>query len=377
MSVPQPPEYQLVETQQALNEVCARIRGEIELGMDTEADNQYHYRTRLCLIQLEVAGKIFLVDAEAPIDLRPFWEALKGRHLVMHGSDYDLRLMREHGDFKPDSIFDTMFAAQLCGINRVGLSSLLEQFFGLILDKDHQTANWSKRPMTREMLDYAAMDALHLRELRNLLHEKLAQLGRLEWMRQRCRSLIETTVIGFDKDTTHSWRITGGEKLKGHEQTVLYTLWHWREKEAERLDRPTFKVINNQQLVALARAAADGGAEPLLDKILSTRGGKRFRGLREAVAKGLKMNPEQLPRRVVQREDRSLSREEQEFLEAVKTRRDAIAVELGLDATLIATRSQLASLVRDEQALETQFLPWQASLIRPVVESLRPGRSTA
>lgn len=367
MSAPVPPPYELVETQDALVRVCRSIAGEVEIAMDTEADNQYHFRTRLCLIQLEVAGRIHLVDTEAPLDLAPLWEAMAGKHLVMHGSDFDLRLMKERGGFQPHSLFDTMLAAQLAGLTRFGLGSLLEQFFGLVVDKENQTANWSLRPLERELLDYAAIDALYLRRLRDILHAKLAELGRLEWFRQKCRWQIDNASNGFEKDLTHAWRLGGSERMRGHELTVLHALWHWREKEAERLDRPPFKVLHNSQVVDIARAAPAGQAEPLLDRILATRGGKRFRGLRETVAKALKTDPDTLPRRTATREDRSLTREEQEFLETVKTRRDGVAKDLGIDPTLIASRAQLSALIRDPASIDEQLLPWQAEVMRPLL----------
>lgn len=367
MSGHTPPEYQLVETQQALVPLCARIAAATEIALDTEADNQYHFRTRLCLIQIEVDKSIHLVDTEQPLDLAPLWQALEGRHLVMHGSDFDLRLMKERGNFTPHSMFDTMLAAQLSGLTRFGLSSLLEHFFGLKLDKDNQTANWSKRPLERDLLDYAATDVLYLRPLRDILHARLAELGRLEWMRQKCRWQIENASVGFEKDQAHAWRIGGSERLHGAELAVLHAVWHWREQEAERLDRPPFKIISTQQILDLARSAPAGQAEPLIDRILGTRGGRRFRGLRESVARGVRTDPASLPPRVHNREDRSMTREEQEFLDVVKARRDTVARDLALDPTFIATRSQLAAIIREPARLDEVLLPWQAEIMRPLL----------
>jgi ribonuclease D len=367
MSGHAPPDYTLIETQPALDEVCDRITAEIEIAMDTEADNQYHFRTRLCLIQLEVGKRIFLVDTELPLDLAPLWAALSGRHLVMHGSDFDLRLMRERGSFRPHSLFDTMLAAQLVGLPKFGLSSLLEQYFGLKLNKENQTANWSKRPLEKELLDYAATDALYLRPLRDILHARLSELGRLEWMRQKCQWQIDNAANGFEKDMRHAWRIGGSERMRGHDLGVLHAVWHWREREAERLDRPPFKIISTQQMLDIARSAPEGREGPIIDRILSTRGGRRFRGLREAVSQGMRLDPESLLRRESNREDRSLTREEQERLEQVKARRDTVARELGIDPTLIASRSQLSSLIRNPSKLDDQLLPWQADLMRPLL----------
>src|SRR5688572_23501126 len=124
-------------------------------------------------------GEIYLVDLLAGLPLADLWPRLAAKPLIMHGSDYDLRLLRELCDFRPLSIFDTMFAAQLLSIPRFGLASLLEQYFGAKLDKDHQKANWSRRPIEPAMLDYAALDVYYLPGLRDRLRDELVRLGRL------------------------------------------------------------------------------------------------------------------------------------------------------------------------------------------------------
>src|SRR5687767_15237356 len=154
-----PPSYQLLDRPDSLTPLLHAIERADELALDTEADNMYHYKTRVCLLQFLVDGEVFLVDVLAPgLKLDPLWKVLEKKHLIMHGSDFDLRLLHDLCRFSPHSLFDTMLAAQLLGRARIGLASLLESHFGVALDKDGQKANWSKRPITPKLLDYAALD---------------------------------------------------------------------------------------------------------------------------------------------------------------------------------------------------------------------------
>jgi ribonuclease D len=163
----QPPHYTLIDQPAQLAPLFAALDRVDEVALDTEADNLYHYHTRVCLLQILAGGEIHLVDLLANLPLADLWPRLQTKHLIMHGSDYDLRLLRGVCDFRPRSLFDTMFAAQLLNIPRFGLAALLEQYFGAKVDKDHQKANWSQRPLDRDMLDYAAQDVYFLPELRD------------------------------------------------------------------------------------------------------------------------------------------------------------------------------------------------------------------
>ena len=177
-----PPSYELIDQPGQLGPFLSSIDGVNEVALDTEADNMFHYRVRVCLLQFLVAGDVYLIDVLSNIDLKPLWARLARKHLVMHGSDFDLRLLHDLCGFQAQSLFDTMLAAQLLGRQRIGLASLLEDHFGVQLDKNGQKANWSRRPLTPKLLDYASLDVWHLPALRDLLTRDLVRLGRLDWL---------------------------------------------------------------------------------------------------------------------------------------------------------------------------------------------------
>jgi ribonuclease D len=363
---PRPLGYTLIDTPAGLAPLLAALDRVQEVAMDTEADNMFHFRTRVCLLQFYVAGEVYLVDLMTPLPLKELWAKLAQKHLVMHGSDFDLRLLRDLCGFRPKSLFDTMLAAQLLNRPRVGLGSLLEEHFGLAVDKSGQKANWSKRPLTPKLLDYAALDVWHLYELRDILLRELVKLDRADWLDQQCLRQIESACAQPEEENLeHAWRVGPADRLRGPGLSVLHAIWHWRQEWAEKLDTPPFKVCGNELVGRLALAAEHGDAP---EAILATVNlGKRHARLAPTLAstlrQGLARDPATLPRRP-RAERISLTMEEVARQDRIKAYRDSVSARLNLEPTLIANRSQLVLLGRDPRQLDTLLLPWQAGLLR-------------
>lgn len=361
----QPLHYQLISAPAQLPPLFAALDRSTEVALDTEADNLYHYRTRVCLLQILAGGEIFLVDQLAGLPLDELWPRLATRPLIMHGSDYDLRLLRQLCSFRPVSLFDTMFAAQLLNIQRFGLAALLEQFFGASVDKNHQKANWSRRPLGTELLDYAATDVHYLPSLRDKLRDELVRLGRLSWLEQKCQWQIDVATEGFAEADENAWRVGGSEKLRGRGLAVLHALWHWREGWAEKLDTPPFKVVGNELLLRLAQRAEGGlPAAEILAVNLGRRHSRLFGSLTDAVRLGLATDPHTLPRRERRRDYAPLSPDELARQDRLKADRNRLAQGLNIDPTLIATRTQMVQIARTPASIEQVLLPWQAQLLK-------------
>jgi ribonuclease D len=358
--------FTLIDQPGQMGPLLAAIEQDSEVVMDTEADNMYRFRVRVCLLQFYVCGEVFLVDALAPIDLNPLWSRLAKKHLVMHGSDFDLRLLYDFCHFRANSLFDTMLAAQLLGRSRIGLASLIEDNFGVKLDKDGQKANWSRRPITQKLLDYAALDVWYLPALRDILTRELKRLGRLDWMEQQCQAQIEAGVTGFAPQDENDWRIGRSERLRARGQAVLHSIWHWRQEQAQRLDTPPFKVCSNEFLIRLAAAADEGGPEEaILSGVnLGKRHARLIGSLAAAVRSGIERDPRTLPRRPGRDPNHMpLTQAEIARLDRIKEDRDKIAAKISIEATLIANRAQLSLIARDPRKLGEILLPWQASLL--------------
>lgn len=364
-------EFKFVDKQDELEDLCDHLATQTEIALDSEADNLHHFETQLCLLQLRFDDSIYLLDVTADLDLERFWQVLGGLHLIMHGSDFDLRLFQECCNFKAKSVFDSMLASQLLGIKRIGLAALLEENFDVKIPKDSQKSDWSQRPLTPKMLKYAATDVLYLHELRDKLMARIRETGREEWLRQRCDNQIRIAQSGFPRNDENSWRIPRSDRLDERGQAAVYELWHWRQNLAKRLDRPPFKILGNDYIISLAEGVSEGNWEFVFEGLPMGIQRRARQGLRDALKLGVTRDVNTLPQRPPRPERRApLSQQELDRQDAVKDYRDAMAQTLGIDPTLIATRSQVAQLARDPKDV-SGFLDWQRELLAPRLVDLK------
>src|SRR5256714_7198185 len=224
------------------------------LALDTEGASFHRFVDRIYLLQLSTRDQTAVMDPlpiGAPEELGRLLEDPKVE-IVFHDADYDLRLLRRDYGWQLRNIFDTRVAAQLLGIRAFGLAALLEKYFGVKLDKKHQRADWSMRPLTRDMLTYAAQDTMHLLGLRDRLAEELERSGRWEWAREEF-TLLESTRWDDEDESTAFLRMKGARDLNRRELAVLRELVWWRNDVARKADRATFRVIGNEPLLEIVR----------------------------------------------------------------------------------------------------------------------------
>ena len=350
----------MVDTQPKLEAFLPTLRAATWVAVDTEADSLHAYPEKVCLIQISTTEGDVLVDPLARLDLGRFLEALAGHELIMHGADYDLRLLRKHHEFVPRAIFDTMLAARLLGLRQFGLSNLVEHYLGAKLEKGAQKANWALRPLTERMIRYARNDTHYLKPLSDRLKEELAAKGRLAWHQESCSRLILDCAEQREADQESIWRVRGSHLLGRPGLAVLRELWRWRESEAVAANKPPFFVMSHDALVEIAAAAATKrSVDPYLPKHLSER---RRGGLGKAVTRGLNLAPEEHPQILRSSGRRPNETERRRFLELQK-RRDAHAAELGIDATLIASRGTLSDLAHDWDRHAAELMNWQREFL--------------
>jgi ribonuclease D len=336
------------------------------VSLDTEADSLHAYPEKLCLIQISIEGRDELIDPLSKAKLEPVLEILKGHELIMHGADYDLRLLRKSLGFVPAGIFDTMLASRLLGIREFGLNHLVARFLDVKLEKGPQKANWARRPLTERMAAYALNDARHLKALSDILRDQLVQKGRLEWHRQTCRRLIQDCAQTRPSDPDVVWRVKGSHHLKPSALGVLRELWHWREQEAVRANRPPFFILPPDTMVQLANAAAETGeVKNALPSHLTPR---RREGIIKAVAKGVAVKK---PPGVLRAPPYRQSEAEKRRMHEMERRRNRAAAELGIDPTLVASRTMLVLLAKDWQTHQVELLDWQRQLLEAAPESKR------
>ena len=350
----------MIDSDGKLAEFLPVLRAADWVAMDTEADSLHAYPEKLCLLQISTATGDILIDPLSRIDLHPLWTELKMHQLILHGADYDLRLLRKNHGFVPNCIFDTMLASRLLGEREFGLGHLLQRHLGVTLEKGSQKADWSRRPLTSRMEVYARNDTHYLKALSNILSEQLRQKERLAWLEQSCHRLVAECAVPTKPEPDLAWRIRGSNKLGSPNLAVLREIWHWREQEALAANRPPFFILSHETLIEIAAVATSHGRiDGLLPRHFTSR---RKDGLQEAIQKGLHVQPEAHPHPLRSQSRRLSEAERRRFLE-LETRRNQKAAELELDPTLIASRATLLALAGDWDQHKSELMDWQRALL--------------
>jgi ribonuclease D len=331
------------------NPVCA---------IDTEADSLHRYRESLCLIQFAAGDDCLLMDPLSIKDLSSLGSFLNRAVVWMHGADYDMTMLRRQFGSLPVKVYDTQIGARLLGARQFGLANLVNQYFAVELSKSSQKADWGKRPLTPKMVEYALNDVRYLLPMAAKIVEDLRARGRYDWFEESCRS-ARKKVLERDESREDAWRIQGSGKFDPFSLACLRALWHWRDKEAEAWDRPSFMVATNRQLIEWSSEMARKQAVSL-PRHFRTERIKRFRQLRET----LEAMPEsEWPDRAkVLRRKRD--RDFEHKVEALIKRRDQAAETLGIEGSLIASRAVLEGVAADEMDPSEVLLKWQLEVLQ-------------
>ncbi len=354
----------MIRDAQQLTAFLPQLRTAEWVTLDTEADSLHAYPEKLCLLQLSLPGRDVLIDPLAALDLRPLLAELRHRELILHGGDYDLRLLRRDLGFVPETVFDTMIAARFLGHAEFGLTNLVAKYLEVTLEKGSQTANWALRPLPPRLATYARNDTHYLQPLAEQLRNGLRQKGRLTWHQQACARLIAECAQPRLHDSNLIWRVGGCEHLSRPALAVLRSLWHWREHEAREHHKPPYFVLSHEAMLALACAAADGRSpEVCLPAHLTSR---RREGITQAIVQGLAVPPKDQPHHL-RPTGRRFTEEENRLFNRLKQKRDQRARELGIDPTFIASRATLAALAQTGQW--DGLMDWQRELLLPGLAS--------
>ncbi|MGA7273838.1 MAG: ribonuclease D [Candidatus Udaeobacter sp.] len=367
----------LIATDNQLAELLEKINAVDRLAVDTEADSLHSYREKLCLLQISVpsvAGSDVeipsdtrdhrsrlehdvIVDPLADLNLQPLRQALEDREIVLHGGDYDLRMLRLGLNFTAQRIFDTMIAARLLGVREFSLAALVKRYFGVELPKGSQKANWAKRPLPLRMAEYAINDVHYLLSLAEKLEAELDRHQRRDWLRQSCQRAIDQAAVTRVRKQDEFWRIRGSGSLKPQAAAVLRALWQWREKEAEIADRPPFHILHNEKLVDAAVGFASGSVPDY--KHFSSRRRQTFREAAQIALAAPESDWPVLPRRFGTRPSAETVRRTEEL----RRRRDKSAEEIGLESSFIAPRHTLEAIATDQSRAASLLVPWQRELL--------------
>ena len=341
-----------------------------ELALDTEGASFHRFLDRIYLLQVSTREKSAIIDPlpiGSPTGLGALLES-KSVEVVFHDADYDLRLLHQDYGWHVANIFDTRIAAQLLGIKSFGLAALLEQFFDVKLDKKHQRADWSMRPLTRDMLEYAAQDTRYLLQLKDHMKSDLERRGRLHWAQEEFARL-EGTRWDAEDAMEGFLRLKGARDLTRPELAVLRELVNWRDTVAAQLDRATFRVMGNEVLLDLSRnpprsvselAAIKGMPKGMIDRAGAD--------IIAAVRRGLEVPEAELPR-FPKSQRWNKDKEFDARVVRLKGVRDEVARDLDLDPGVLCSRERLENIARSDAKgpTELEAVPglrrWQIELM--------------
>ena len=369
--------YTYVRAQALLDKLSQRIEAAARVAVDTEADSLHNYFEKVCLIQLSIDGAHFLVDPLASVDLRGFLDALAAKPLIFHAGDYDLRILRASTGFRPGGeIFDTMIAAQLLGIEQIGLAALIERVFAITIGKEGQKSDWSQRPLSEKQLQYAVNDTRYLEALAVQMAAELDAKGRLEWHRESCRAMVQASGRDKPRDPDDVWRLKGAGRLTRRQLVYLREVWRWRDGHARRFNRPPFKIFGNQQIFEIIQWAEAHPNEPLDKGFKLPRNikGALLTTLGESVARAAALAPADWPELKRHERGAAPSAESVARANALRTGCADIAKGLEMSPSVLAPRAALQAIARsqprgvDEIMEHGGLLRWQAELVQSAVE---------
>jgi ribonuclease D len=371
--------YIIIDSISKLEEFTGKLVGQRIIGVDLESDSMYHFKEKVCLIQIASTQATAILD---PLQIKnlSLLEPIFRRadiQKVFHGADYDVRSL--YRDFKivVNNLFDTELACRFLGFKESGLNAVLKKKYDIQLDKKNQRKDWSKRPLPEDMVAYAAKDVHYLIPLAKSLQQELVQKGRLSWVQEECNYLSGVRPAPVDSDPLFLG-FKGAGKLGPRGLAVLEELLQMRRKLARKQDKPLFRIIGNKSILMLAEAQPQNLRKLVKTGALGSKQMDRYgKEVIAAVKKALQRSAKDFPK---------YPRKTAPIVPAIVARRvkelrnwrDLLAKRLQIDPAIICTRAQISALaVQRPQSAESlsknnDLKTWQiAEFGKNIVDILR------
>ena len=335
----------LIENDAGLNSIVAELQKEPVIGVDLEADSMFHYKERVCLLQISTRALNIVIDPLAVQDLSPLAPVFADARIrkVFHGADYDIRSLYRDFGIEVHSLFDTQIAARFLGAKETGLASLLKMRFHVLSDKKYQKKDWSQRPLPSAMLKYAVQDIYYLLPLAEILEKELMDKGMLFCVEEECE-LLSRVRPNSSRNRPFFLSFKGAARLDPRSLAVLEKILCFRDQVARRRDRPHFKVLGNKEIMEIAQIKPViktdlTGIRGLSTKMIDRMG----KSLIENVREGLSITDEALP--VYPKKARQrLKSKEAARVKALKNWRERLGGKRGIDPALICTSAQIQAI---------------------------------
>lgn len=332
-----------VDRPATFEDMVADLSVQARIAVDTESNSLHAYREQVCLIQFSTPKTDYILDPFVFEDLSALAPLFSDPRIekIFHAAEYDLLCLKRDFGFEFANLFDTMYAARVLGYPFVGLDNMLAEKLNIKVDKRHQKADWGARPLTAAQIDYARFDTHFLFQLRDILEKELEQKGRLQLARE---DFVRACNVELPREKVNgaSWRRFSARKdLSTRELTILSELCGFRDKVAEQMDRPPFKVLDDDMLLSIARNVPEKDVDlagiGLSAKQIRLWGSEILAAARRGVESPL------ITREQIRRPNEPMLRR----LEKLKNWRKTLAKDMGVESDVILPKVYLNPLAEN------------------------------
>ena len=371
--------YLIIDSISELEKFAGRLEKQKIIGVDLEADSMYHFKEKVCMIQIATQQVTTVIDPLQIKNLSVLKPIFKRSNIqkIFHGADYDVRSLYRDFRISINNLFDTELACRFLGFKESGLEAVLKKRFNVRLNKKYQRKDWSKRPLPKEMIAYAAKDVHYLVSLAKSLQQELKQKERLSWVREECTYLSKVRPATADSGPLFLG-FKGAGKLGPRGLAVLEELLHLRKKYARQQDRPLFRIIGNKSILVLAETRPQSLRKLIRTEALGTKQVDRYgKEIIAAVKKAMHIPSKDLPR---------FPRKTAPTVPAIVARRvkelrnwrDRLAKKLEIDPAIICTKALISSIAVQKPVTVSGLLKikdlkaWQAKEFgRDIIDILK------
>ena len=338
-------DVKMIDSRSDLEKIVRAMETEKTVGVDLEADSMYHFKEKVCLIQMAASSINVVIDPLVIKDLSSLKPIFKNKDIckIFHGADYDIRSLYRDFRITIDNLFDTELASRFLGYAETGLEAVVKKKFDVALDKKFQRKDWSRRPLPPDMIAYAAEDVRYLLPLAESLKSELDQKNRLGWVYEECLHLSKVRPIGANNQPLYL-NFKGAGKLDSRSLAVLEALLGFRRRVARRKDKPLFKIFSNRSLFELASKKPQNLKQLEKAGVLSARQISMYgRGLLTVIQDALKISADELPA-YPRKKTRRVPLAVAGRVKALRKWRDEQVQRLAIDPALICSKALISTI---------------------------------
>jgi len=349
--------YTLINTKTDLEKITRDLKKEKSIAVDVEADSMYHFKEKVCLIQLATKKEHVVIDPLQIQDLSSLNILFLNSDIkkIFHGADFDVRSLYRDFNIKIKNLFDTQLASMFLGIRETSLAAVIKERFEISLDKRCRKKDWSKRPLPEDMIEYAVKDTIYLIKLAAILDKELKKNGRSSWVHEECEILSKVRP-SLPNSEPLFMRFKGSGRLNSKSLSVLEALLQLRLSMAEKKDKPLFKIIGNNSIMKIVKEKPVNKRQLEKIKALSQKQIDMYGDAIVRVVKNSLMLPAADLPVYPRRKAPVLPPEVPLRAKAIKRWRDSKAKEIGLEPSIVCNKSIINSIAIQNPAYLKDFL---------------------